>query len=210
MRERVIRVKGKGHVSVPPDCIQINLGLSVMHKEYREAMRLAGQSLEDIRQALARVELTREDIRTTRFNVSTKYTEERYSPRIFEGYVIINELKIEIPQDSKLLGRVLSAIANCPANPELSIWYKVKDEAAIKEQLLRSAVQDAKAKAAVLADSAGITLGQMLSVEYNWGEVHIRHTVYGMGAMVREGPMVDLEPDTVDADDTVTVVWAIG
>lgn len=216
MKERVIRVKGKGRVSMPPDCIEVSMALEVIHEDYAEAMKVAGRSLEDIRRALQDEGLDREDIRTTSFEVSTRYEHKhdryRNTQRVFVGYVISNHLKIEIDQDSKRLGRVLGALADCPANPDISIRYKLRDEVAVKEQLLRHAVQDAKAKASVLAESAGVTLGEMLSVDYSWGEIEFRQAAQ---FSVAEAPpayahaMVDLEPDLLEATDTVTIVWAI-
>lgn len=127
MNQRVIRVKGRGHVSVPPDCIELNMALRAVHLGYGEAMRMAAQSLEDIRAALEPEGLGRKDIRTTRFSASTEHEhkedERGKEQRVFVGYAISNNLKTEIEQDSVRLGRVLSALANCPANPELSIYY---------------------------------------------------------------------------------------
>jgi uncharacterized protein YggE len=170
---------------MPPDCIEIGLGLKALHRDYGEAMRMAGQSLEDIRLALKDVGLRREDIRTTRFSVTSRYDQrqERYmtvSQSVFTGYEIANQLIVEVDEDSARLGRILSAIATCPVNPQISIRYKLWDEPPLKAQLLKSAVQDAKAKAAVLAESAGLTLGEIVNVEYNWGEVRFQYGTYVM------------------------------
>lgn len=213
MEERVIRVKGKGRVSVPPDCIQLSLSLNVLNRDYAEAMRLAGQYLEDIRQALKGEGLHREHIRTTNFSVSTSYErkQDRYlnSQEVFVGYRIANELKIEIEQDSRRLGRILNALALCRADPEISIRYALRDEAAMKDELLRRAVQDAHAKASVLAESAGLALGEIRSVDYSWGEIEVRRAMYTMSSAMVAERMVDLEPEALQATDTVTVVWAI-
>ena len=214
MGERIIRVQGTGHVSMPPDCIQVTMILNALHSDYGEAMRMAGQSLEDVRQALGREGVDQKDIRTTRFHVAPRYRTEvdelKNARDVFAGYEVTHMLKVEIDMDSQRLGRLLGALVECRANPQVFTRYKLRDENAPKEQLLRRAVQDAKAKATVLADSAGVTLGEMLSLNYSWGEIAApRHAWLEERRSLQARSVSEFEPDNVEASDTVTVVWAI-
>ena len=51
--------------------------------------------------------------------------------------------------------------------------FTVKDEEAVDAALLDSACANAKAKAEILTKASGVTLGELVSIDYNWGELHL-------------------------------------
>ena len=143
------------------------------------------------------------------------YKEKDEYKRRFDGYKYTHVLKVEFDSDNKRLGKILYALANCSLNPEFRIGYTVKDPEAVKNELLGKAVQDAVAKAGVLAGAAGLKLGEIQSMDYSWGRVDFE--VYPMDKCLAE-PMradggssydLDIEPDDIEVQDTVTVVWEI-
>jgi uncharacterized protein YggE len=216
MEDRVIRVKGRGKVSVPPDTIEINMILTTVKPTYEEAMNAASRDLNELRKCLSSAGFDKKDIKTTNFRVDTKY-ENITDPngnykRVFVGYEITNNLKIEFEQNTMRLTRVLNALANCAATPEFSIRYKVKDDTEVKNLLLERAIDDAKVKAKVMAEAAGVRLGKVISIDYSWGDIQIYKDVYSMKSSLISTtgtPMIDLEPDNIEVEDTVTVVWRI-
>ena len=59
--------------------------------------------------------------------------------------------------------------------------YTIKDVEAAKNELLGKAVAESKKKAQVLTDAAGVKLGNIISIDYSWGEIDIYSDVkYGM------------------------------
>ena len=79
--------------------------------------------------------------------------------------------------------------------------------------MLRSAASNAKRKAEILCDASGVTMGELISIDYNWGELDIySHTCYNscedvMPIMARGA--VDIDPEDIDVTDTATFVWEI-
>lgn len=213
MDQRTIRVKGRGRVSVAPDRTQLRLTLRALRPEYEDAIGAAGQQLEEIRSALEPEGFLRADIRTESFDVRAEYERRedlhRKTRTVFAGWAVHNSLRLEFDLDTKRLGRVLKALATCPVDPEISVGFAVKDESAVKDELLRRAVDDAKGKAAILASSAGVSLGDIVSIDYSWGEVEFRTSHYALQASPVADAMVDIEPEELAAADTVTVIWAI-
>ena len=111
---------------------------------------------------------------------------------------------------------MLYALANCPVDPEFHLTYTLKDPEAAKNELLAKAVADAKEKAAILATAAGVTLKEIQSVDYSWGEITfesrpIEPMMKTDGCCLMENARfdMDIEPDDIEAEDTVTVVWEI-
>ncbi len=214
MEERVISVKGKGKASIPPDTIEINMILTTLKPTYEEAMNAASRDLDELRLCLRSAGFDKKDIKTTNFRVDTKY--ENISDangnyrRVFVGYEVTNNLRIEFEQNAMMLTRVLNALAGCKSTPEFSIRYKVKDDTEVKDLLLERAVEDARSKAKVMAEAAGVRLGKVLSIDYSGSDIQLYRDIYSINKnLISTGgaPNIDLQPDDIDVEDTVTVVW---
>jgi uncharacterized protein YggE len=180
-------------------------------------MRSGSEVIDTLREAIVSAGHDGKELKTTSFNISTKY--ESYKEKDawkqrFIGYTCSHDLKLEFDLDMTKLGATLGAIAGCDADPNFNIRFSIKDPNAVSEQLLESAVENAKWKAAVLAKAAGVKLGEIQRIDYNWSEVHLfSPTDYQLSdAMVCEeaAPMsMDIEPEDINVSDTATVVWAI-
>ncbi len=85
----------------------------------------------------------------------------------------------------------------------------------MNKELLRAATINAKEKAQVLCDASGIELGELLSINYNWGELDIiSRTDYMVEDRCMALPIggladMDIEPDDIDVSDTATFIWEI-
>lgn len=93
----------------------------------------------------------------------------------------------------------------------------MKNPESAKNELLANAVSDAKEKVIVLATAAGIPLKEVQGIDYSWGEiqfetqpVRMMKEMIEIGITPKESYDLDIEPDDIDAEDTVTVVWEIG
>ena len=85
----------------------------------------------------------------------------------------------------------------------------------LNESLLKSATLNAKRKAEVLCEASGSKLGELVNIDYNWGELNIySRTSYDMEmdclkSCAEASYSLDIEPEDIDASDTVTFVWRI-
>ena len=217
---RTITVKGTGNVSARPDYIILSLFIETLSESYDRAMSEAAERIEKLQGVAVRVGYRKEDLKTTSFDVQTRYenVKDRQGnyKREFVGYACTYRLKLAFDFDSKQLARVISAIADSGAKPEMSIAFTVKNPAKVNEDLLINAAENAKAKAEILCKASGIKLGELLSIDYNWGELNIvSRTTYEMEDCVP--PMMamskcaapEIEPDDIEVSDTVAFVWEI-
>lgn len=217
MKEKVIRVKGKGTVSMAPDCIEIDINLSETYITYEQSLEAAAESLEEIREVLKPLGFEKKDIKTSKFNINSQYDSKRNKAgdyvRYFVGYSFSNELSIEFDNDNKKLGKVLYALSKCSSKPEFSIKYKMKDYSKMKELLLERSVADAKNKALIISKAAGVTLGEIVNVDYSWSDINIYHednVLYeSMSCCESSIEAIDLQAEDLSTSDTVTVVWEI-
>ena len=70
---RTITVKGTGNVSARPDYIILSLNIEVLSETYDRAMLEAAERIERLQGAAVRVGYRKEDLKTTSFDVQTRY-----------------------------------------------------------------------------------------------------------------------------------------
>ena len=181
---RTITVKGMGNVKTAPDYVVVSMNLETQAMEYEETMERAAQQIDYLNTSLEAVGFEKKSVKTTNFNVRTDYESVKDKngnyKSVFNGYVCSHRLKVEFDFDTKRLAQTLSAISKSLAKPELSIAFTVKDPSAINKELLRSATINAREKAEVLCEASDVELGDLLTIDYNWGELNIvSRTDYG-------------------------------
>ena len=141
--KRTITIQGIGKLRLKPDYTVISMSLKAANEKYDMAMETASQHLDTLQTALQRFGFAKEDLKTSRFNVSTEYDNERDKngnyKRVFVGYVVTLQLKLEFDFNMERLAEVLMAIAGCIAQPELNVQFTVKDKEAVNAALLESA-----------------------------------------------------------------------
>ena len=218
--DRIIKVTGKGKISVKPNTIRLNIEAEGVYKEYEQAVKKSTEATCILRETIEKAGLKAEDLKTVHFDIDSEYESYRdknddYRSR-FVGYKYTHSMYIQFSSDNKQLGRVLYELAHCNVNVEFSICYTVKDEDAVKNELLGKAVEDSKVKANVLAKAAGVSLGEIKSIDYSWGEINIFSKPLNFGScdmfLEEAEPKaygIDIEADDIDIQDTVTIVWEI-
>lgn len=218
-----IRITGRGQIRVKPDMTRITMTLEGICPEYGETLRRSSLDTDCIKDVLANFGFERQELKTLSFNIDTVYESYKekgiYKQRL-AGYKFRHLLKVEFESDHDRLGKILYALAHCQVKPEFRISYTVKDQEAAKNELLGRAVTDAKEKAAVLTQAAGVKLGEIRSIDYSWEEISfevrpMRSAMLAepgtedMAASVSAGYDLDIEPDDIEVSDTVTVIWEI-
>ena len=162
----------------------------------------------------------KDDLKTRNFDIDTKYEsykakDQSWKKRLI-GYTYTHHMLIEFDADNKKLGEILYALAHSVITPEISIEYTVSDPEKHKDELLKNAIEDSKHKAEVLANAANVKLGDIVSIDYSWGEISfvsepIQNFAFASAEQTtgRTGYDIDIEADDIDVTDTVTVIWNI-
>jgi uncharacterized protein YggE len=215
---RTLTIKGTGRLTLKPDWTVVTLTLKSLDKQYEKAMAESAARKEKLNAALAAVGFDPRDVKTADFSVSSEYEgvhdKNGNYKNVFVGYACRHTLKLEFPFENRRLSAVLGAVAGCLSDPELNVQFTVKDKESAGEALLRDAAENAKRRAAVLAEASGVELGQLMDVDYSWGDVvlysptsfYVESKVMGMSA---RSNAVDISPDDIVLTDTVTFVWEI-
>lgn len=214
---RTITVKGIGAVSVKPDLIVLRLSMETAEYEYDAAMKAAAEKIDFLNKALEAAGFEKKSAKTADFRVRADYDrlndgKGNYTS-VFMGYKCRHELKIEFDFDTKRLAKALSEISKCIAKPEISIDFTVKDSSAVSGELLKAAAKNAREKAEILCAASGAKLGELLSIDYNRGELHLYsatdYDVEDKCMMLGAADDMDIEPEEIKARDTATFAWEI-
>ncbi|MDR2656074.1 MAG: SIMPL domain-containing protein [Oscillospiraceae bacterium] len=218
MSGRFITVTGTGKAISTPDLIIISLNLVSVGPEYESAMEKAANEIKTLRNAIVSAGHDGKALKTANFDINTEYEsyqDERNNwKQKFAGYRCKHSLSLEFDFSMETLGRTLAAIASCGASPEFHISFSVKDKGAVSARLAENAVADAAQKAALLAKAAGVSLGNIQSINYNSrGELRpLSETKfeYAQPKLMKSASIdINIKPEDIENSDTVTVVWEI-
>lgn len=215
---RTITVKGVGTASTKPDLIVISLSITEKNAEYVGAINGANERIEKLQKAIAAVGFEKDDLKTLSFNARTNYENHRamngdYKQK-FAGYVCDYDLKLSLDFDNKRLAETLTAISNSGANAEQSIAFTVKNPEKVSAQLLKSATENAREKAEVLCAASGVTLGELVNIDYSWNDISIHSpSVYSKQLRCMDAApaaaMPEFVPEDIKSSDSATFIWEI-
>lgn len=210
--QKTIRVMGIGNVKVAPDTTKLSFAVDSLHKDYESAYAEAAVGNRDLRKALEQMQLPKDSLKTSDFSI-TKETEWKRKEEkwVFIGFKLRQTLAIELPLDSVITSKVISALGAAWPELEVKISFIKKDSHDVKLQILESAVKDAREKAEVIACTLGHKLGGIVNVDYSKRrlDIHVREEGYDCCALEAPGSVgsIDYTPEDIEAGDTVETVW---
>ena len=217
---RTITVRGTGHVKLKPDMTVVSLNIIARSREHDNAMQQAAEALAQLREAVEKAGIDSDSLKTSAFSVQTEYEgvhdEKGMYRNVFSGYICSHSVSLELDFDAEQLSRVLSAIASSVAEPELHIRFTVRDRNSVSRSLLESAAANAREKAEILAAASGVELGELMTIEYGFGELEpVSPTNFMMakrcmadGAVPMSAEM-GIAPEDIELSDSASFVWAI-
>lgn len=159
----MISVSGVGKVRLSPDRVRFTVGVDTVAPTPAEALRLNNEKIQAVIDALVKAGAKPDEIQTSNFNLHPQfeYLENRH-PRII-GYQVSNSVTVD-RTSSPEIGRLLQVAVDAGVNQASGLQFYVGDEARARDQGLREAYADARAKADTLARAAGRTIGRAVSI----------------------------------------------
>lgn len=212
--DRKIKIVGTGKRKVTPDLVCIYLDVSGVKKSYEEALALSSNYSKKLASSIEDCGFTREDFKTTDFDVTVKYENKERRDHTYKkefiGYEFQQEFKLEFLKDNEKLNKVLNALMSSEVKPDLRLEFALADESKHRNELLVSAIQDSKERAEVIAKAAGVTLGDIIDINYSWENK--RNFVEPIDLYKGVAPSAvnfDFVPEDIELQDDIEVVWEI-
>ena len=218
---KTIRITGRGQLRVTPDKTRVLIALNDVCEEYAKALEKASEERQALQGVVREFGFADSDLKTLSFNVDPEYEgyqEDGIYKQKFKGYRYYHQLKLEFPSDNDRLGKVVFALAQSGLKPEFHIGFFASDPESVRNRLLADAMADAKEKALALTKAAGVGLKDIQSIDYAKADLEVSVNTLRMPAMAKgllceescDGFDMDIQPDDVELNDTVTVIWEIG
>lgn len=209
-----ITVRGTGSVSVPPDRTVVTFNISALDKDYGSSADNLNERVAGLRERLTKRGIDGALLKTTQYTITPEHEtrgtgENRRS--VFMGWRAQHKMRLELPVDREKLNQAFEAITTEELDASLSVGFEVSDRNALRTMVLEDATRNACKNADAIARAAGCTLGKALKVDYSWAEIRYHGMAYEATAdlMMAERAAPDIEPDDVEAEDSVTIVFEL-
>lgn len=208
-----IAVSGMAEQEVAPDMAYIDVGINVRAGDAETARTQEAQIASQIRRALLGLAITDNDLQNTSYYLYQEYKVDRNGVRTADKYVLDSSIKVTV-KDLDKLSQVIDNVVEAGATNISNITYALSTQNIIQRQLLATAVENARDKAAVVANAGSRTLGNMLSADINnfdggtivaYGANKLRSTTN----LAEDGVATKLSPGKIKLNARVQVVFSL-
>ena len=151
-----ISVSGNGAALVSADTAVVSLGVSARDRDVLKAQQKANDAIAAIRAVLTENGIAAEDINTGYLNIYAIYDYTSETEEI-TAYSANSSLAIRL-SDMAIVGQVIDLAFSAGANTLNGIDFSASDTDEARAAALKKAVRDAKAKAEILAEAAGLKI----------------------------------------------------
>ncbi len=167
---RTITVSGEGRASAVPDMAVISIGVQSGGDTAAAALRKNSAAMKATIDTLKELGVANKDIQTSGLSVNPRYNYEkdRANPRII-GYIASNTLTVRL-RNLDDAGAVIDQTVQSGANSLGGISFVFADPKPLYAAARKDAVKDAKAKAKLLTDAAGVGLGRLMTIQDGYAQ----------------------------------------
>ena len=209
--EETISVTGTGKAMLTPDRFTFNVGVRTTALTVEDAVNQNNTKTSAVIAALKRAGATDAEVRTANFSIYPQYAyEQNQSPRL-TGYQVSNTV-IVTKKDISAAGKLLQVAVGAGVNEASSLNFEVSEPSRGRDEGLRAAFADAKAKAALLAQAAGRTLGRALVITEGGSVVPVPRPMPQGRVMAMKAEAVSEVPVETGSNElsyTVSVIFAL-
>jgi uncharacterized protein len=207
-----LSANGEGVENAAPDIAIVTLGVLSRAGTARAALDANNAEMEKVIQTIRGETIADKDIATSGFSISPVYSQppqpmpgdQPAEPTII-GYQVSNEVRVVI-RDLDKTGGVLDKAVTAGANQAASISFDIEDRQDLVDKAITAAIADAKRKAELMAEAAGVRLVRVLNVNANEGGGFVRREAMAMAAPKADVPVMGGEL-AISANASVT--WEI-
>ena len=208
LADTALTVTGSGETLVTADTAVVSLGVSIRRPDALEAQGAANEVIARIRAALTGAGFDEEDISTGYINLYAVYDYSDDLEKI-AAYSASSSLAVKVT-DMARVGEVIDLSFGAGANTLDGVSFSVSDDAAARAESLKAAVANAKEKAAVLAEAAGLGEPEIVSIQeggvfsFDSGVNNFSVKAFGAAEEAARDTVVRAAKITVSASVTIT------
>ena len=166
--QRVMTVSGHGEARHAPDMATASAGVRTQGTTAQQALQVNTQDMNKVFATLKSLGIADADIQTSNFSVQPLYEQaqpgqQQNGPPRIVGYQVFNQVTVTL-RDLTKLGAALDALVASGANEMYGVNFGIADTDPLTDEARDAAIKDAMRKAALMAKSAGVRLGRIMSI----------------------------------------------
>jgi uncharacterized protein YggE len=169
---------GSGEVRLNPDMAVLNLGVSATEKEMADALAKVNSSLASLREALNSKGIGEGDIAVSDIYMYPQYDYDYSSEGRIIGYNVSHQISVTV-RDVSALGALIDCAVSSGATQLNGVSFNSSQYQEAYLKALALAVQDARERAEVMAEAAGLAItGLTALTEGGSSSYYDRQVVY--------------------------------
>ncbi|QTE68240.1 SIMPL domain-containing protein [Clostridiales bacterium] len=153
-----ITVSGEGNILVSADTAVVNIGVNIRDKNALKAQQHANEVIAAVRKTLTENGIAAEDINTGYVELFTIYDYDYSSGSDAVSMYTANSMLAIQLKDMTQVGKVIDLAFGAGANSLNGVSFSASDTDAARKEALKAAVEQARVKAEVLAEAAGLKI----------------------------------------------------
>src|SRR5215211_7725184 len=200
---RSINVNGSSSVTAVPDRATFSFGVDARGETASQALSAASAAVRKVTDAVKHAGVDGKDVQTQSISLSAVTSTDG---RHIEGYAANASISVRA-RDLDRAGGLVDAAVAAGANSVYGPSLDRSDAEELANQALADAVDDARQKAEALAEAAGGSLGEVISVSEGGASAPPMPYAAREAALATD---VAIEPGTQEIQASVTVVFELG
>ncbi|MFC7398871.1 SIMPL domain-containing protein [Chelatococcus sp. GCM10030263] len=213
MRPGQITIVGEGTMAATPDMATVSTSVVTAAKTAKEALDANTAALSAVIDRFKAAGIAPKDLATSGFSVQPRYSYPKpqngstEAPRI-DGYEVRNGVTIRV-RDLGKLGSILDTAVTAGANQISGIAFDVAEPSALMDKAGVAAIADARRRAELFAEAAGVKLGRVVAVSEPSLEAPRPRMMVQSAEFAAKAAAVPIETGEREFNVRVRVTWEI-
>lgn len=211
-----MQMTGHGEITAAPDTAFVTSGVTSQGTTAREALDANTKDMTALIAALKDAGVEAKDIQTSGFTVQPNYVYSdardpngyQLPPKIV-GYTVTNMVTVHV-RNLTNLGTMLDREVTVGANTINGITFAVDDPSRLYNQARKQAFADARSKADLYAEAAGVELGALQIISENTGYTQPPQPYLAKAMAADSAAQVPVEAGQLTFTIDVNVSWDLG
>jgi len=166
-----LTVFADGSATAAPDIAIVTLGVVSESATAKEALAANANDMTAVIAAITDAGIATKDIATSGLSVNPVYSDPSKSPdgrSQVTGYRVQNQVTVKI-RDLAQSGPLLDKVVSAGANRVTGIDFEIDQVTSLRDAAMKAAITEARRRAELMAEAAGVKLGDIQSVQTSDG-----------------------------------------
>ena len=204
----VLTATGEGSASAAPDIAVVSLGVVSEAATAQDALAANGKDMNAVIDTITGAGIEKKDVATSGLFVEPVYSDPSKDPAgqsKITGYRVSNQVTVHI-RDIGKSGPLLDKVITAGANRVNGVSFEIGKSEALRDAAIKAAIGEARRRAELMAEAAGVKLGPIQSISANEGG---GPPVFRAMAMKDSMPAPPVMGGTQEISANATIVYAI-